>query len=155
MILNTHPVVNLYFSQKKWKKHLGLYICIIVFFSPCQVQAQQLSSKHLRDSSVNYALTKGMFSVDFVALNYTVPDKCRYAYYLSGFDRQWTYAGTQRRVSYTNLNPGTYTFHLIASNSAGKWNRIGKKLIISILPPWYMTWWAYTIYSAIAIMSIA
>lgn len=154
MRLNTHPTINIHFPQLKWQKYLGLYICIIVLFSSYHGQAQQLSSRHLRDSSVNYALNKGMFSVDFVALNYTVPDKTRYAYYLSGFDKQWTYAGNQRSVSYTNLDPGTYTFHVIASNNNGKWNRVGKKLVISILPPWYMTWWAYASYFAIAITLI-
>lgn len=90
---------------------------------------------------------QNVFSVEFVSLNYTHSEKNVYRYKLEGFDEKWNFNSNQRRVTYTNLNPGTYTFKVIASNNDGIWNRIPKSLIIIISPPWYRTWWAYTIYA--------
>ncbi|QEM02492.1 response regulator [Mucilaginibacter rubeus] len=92
---------------------------------------------------------QNVFSIEFVSLNYTHPEKNSYRYKLEGFDEKWNFNGNQRRVTYTNLNPGTYIFKVIASNNDGIWNKTPKSLIIIISPPWYRTWWAYTIYAII------
>jgi signal transduction histidine kinase/ligand-binding sensor domain-containing protein/CheY-like chemotaxis protein/AraC-like DNA-binding protein len=94
---------------------------------------------------LNY--NQNVFSIEFVSLNYTHSEKNAYRYKLEGFDEKWNFNSSQRRVTYTNLNPGTYTFKVIASNNDGIWNRTPKSLIIIISPPWYQTWWAYTIYA--------
>lgn len=91
---------------------------------------------------------QSVFSFEFVGLNYRYPEKNEYAYKLVGFDKKWNQVGTQRKATYTNLNPGTYQFHIRASNNDGVWNEQGKVLIINIRPPWYWTWWAYTLYAA-------
>jgi len=80
---------------------------------------------------------------DFVALHYTNPGKNRYRYQLVGYDEDWIEAGTQRTAAYTNLSSGEYTFRVVAANSDGVWNYDGASVNISILPPWYQTWWAY------------
>jgi signal transduction histidine kinase/ligand-binding sensor domain-containing protein/DNA-binding NarL/FixJ family response regulator len=92
---------------------------------------------------------QNVFSIEFVSLNYTHSEKNLYKYKLEGFDKKWNCNNSQRRVTYTNLNPGTYTFKVIASNNDGIWNSIPKSLTIIISPPWYRTWWAYTIYIVI------
>lgn len=90
--------------------------------------------------------SQSVFSIEFVALNYTHTEKNDYAYKLEGFDTRWNYVSGQRKATYTNLNPGEYTFRVRASNNDGVWNEEGKSLIIVITPPWYLTWWAYLIY---------
>jgi signal transduction histidine kinase/DNA-binding response OmpR family regulator len=100
-----------------------------------------LSTKHLvlqPDQTV--------FSLDFVALEYQRPKNNRYAYYLEGFEKDWNLVGTQRTVTYTNLSPGDYTFKVKASNSDGVWAEKPYELKITVLPPWYKTWWAYVLY---------
>ena len=82
-----------------------------------------------------------VFSFEFVALDYIAPDKAQYAYQLEGFDQDWQYVGNKRDISYTNLDPGTYTLKVRASNSDGIWNEEGCSLEIIILPPWWETWW--------------
>jgi len=89
---------------------------------------------------------QSVFSIGFVALNYTHTEKNNYAYKLEGFDKKWNYIGEQRKAAYTNLNPGKYIFRVKASNNDGIWNDQGKSLIVIITPPWYLTWWAYIIY---------
>ncbi|RQO65318.1 hypothetical protein DBR43_31235 [Pedobacter sp. KBW06] len=91
---------------------------------------------------------QSVFSFEFVGLNYRYPEKNEYAYKLLGFDKKWNHVGTQRKATYTNLNPGTYKLWIRASNNDGVWNEEGKVLIINIRPPWYWTWWAYTLYAA-------
>jgi ligand-binding sensor domain-containing protein/DNA-binding CsgD family transcriptional regulator len=82
------------------------------------------------------------FSLEFAALNYTLPEKCRYVYKLDGFDDAWNYTSSDRRqVSYSNLLPGEYVFRVRASNNDGKWGNNESSLRIRVLPPWYHTWW--------------
>ncbi|MBE9582988.1 response regulator [Mucilaginibacter sp. JRF] len=97
---------------------------------------------------------QSVFSVEFVGLSFTHPEKNEYAYKLQGFDKKWNYVGRQRKATYTNLNPGTYTLLVRGSNNDGVWNKAGSRLIITILPPWYLTWWAYAAYTLAAIGAI-
>jgi len=90
------------------------------------------------------------FSVEFAALNFRMPERNQYAYLLEGFDREWVYSETRRYASYTNLRPGTYTFRVKGSNNDGVWNEEGASIRISVLSPWWLTWWAYAFYGVIA-----
>ena len=47
---------------------------------------------------------------------------------------------------YSNLAPGTYNFKVKAANSDGIWNPQEASLRITVMPPLYKTWWAYTLY---------
>jgi hypothetical protein len=83
---------------------------------------------------------------EFVALDYTNPEKNQYAYMMEGFDETWIDAGARRFVSYTNLDPGKYVFKVKGSNNDGVWNEDGVSVKIAIAPPPWKTWWAYTLY---------
>lgn len=85
-----------------------------------------------------------VFSLEFAAIHLTAPEKNQYAYMLEGFDHEWVY--TQRRfATYTNLDPGTYTFRVKASNNDSLWNDDGLSLTIRIAPPFWQTWWFYAL----------
>lgn len=91
---------------------------------------------------------------EFAALNYTLPQKNQYLYRLEGLQEEWVETnGLHRRATYTNVAPGEYTFHVLASNNDGLWNEEGVRLRISILPPWWTAWWAYVLY-AVAIIAL-
>jgi signal transduction histidine kinase/ligand-binding sensor domain-containing protein len=84
-----------------------------------------------------------VISFEFAALDYRSPGKNRYRYMLEGFDEDWTEVGSDRRlVTYTNLDPGEYTFRVLGSNSDGIWNEEGASLGLTITPPWWQTPWA-------------
>ena len=53
--------------------------------------------------------------------------------------------GNRSIATYTNLDPGVYSFRVKACNNDGVWNEDGISLEIKILPPWWQTWWARTI----------
>ncbi|MDP2889036.1 MAG: two-component regulator propeller domain-containing protein, partial [Bacteroidota bacterium] len=81
------------------------------------------------------------FTFEFIALDFTAPEKNSYAYMMEGFDDEWVQCGTKREANYTNLDPGEYTFRVKASNNDGVWNEDGTSIKILILPPWWKTWW--------------
>jgi ligand-binding sensor domain-containing protein len=81
-------------------------------------------------------------TIDYVALHYSNSNRNRYQYQLEGYDQDWVDAGTDRSATYTNLSPGDYNFKVKAANSDGVWNTQGASIGLSILPPWYQTWWA-------------
>jgi len=87
-----------------------------------------------------------VFSFEFAALDFTMPDKNQYAYKMQGFDQDWIYSGTRHFVTYTNLDPGDYTFRVKGSNNDGIWNEQDTVLRIIITPPPWKTWWAYLSY---------
>ncbi|MDC8757586.1 two-component regulator propeller domain-containing protein [Janthinobacterium fluminis] len=92
------------------------------------------------------ALTLGdqdaVFSLEFAALHYAAPQRNRYAYRLEGFDRDWVATDASKRfATYTNLDPGQYVFRVKAANKDGLWNDEGATLAITILPPYWKTWW--------------
>jgi len=84
-------------------------------------------------------------SFEFVALNYTDANKNQYAYKMENFEKRWNYAGTRNFANYTNLQPGHYVFRVKASNSDGIWNEEGKSIYIIVAPPFWRTWWFYSL----------
>ena len=90
-------------------------------------------------------------TLEFAALNYLNLEKNLYKYKLEGFDDHWSIPGHKREVTYTNLDPGEYTFRVIASNNDGIWNTQGASLKIIVKPPFWKTNWAYAVYFAFII----
>ncbi|QIH35665.1 hybrid sensor histidine kinase/response regulator transcription factor [Sphingobacterium sp. DR205] len=79
------------------------------------------------------------FNISFVSLSFASPSKNQYAHKLEGADDEWTSAGNTKSVSYVNLSPGTYVFHVKASNNDGLWNEKGAAVQIEILPPLWLS----------------
>ncbi|MCP5062902.1 MAG: hypothetical protein GY936_10605 [Ignavibacteriae bacterium] len=111
----------------------SIVICKIKIFDE-QVKGQKENLVLERDQ--NY------FSFEFASLDYMNPQKNKYKYKLEGFNEEWIYADAlQRKVNYTNLDPGKYTFVLMGTNSDGIWNLEPAKINIEILAPFWMRWW--------------
>jgi len=86
------------------------------------------------------------FSISYAALNYTDGRQDQYSYRLKGFDTKWNYVGRTSTAYFTNLDPGTYTFMVRASNSKGVWSTEPTAVLITVSPPWWRTIYAYIIY---------
>lgn len=100
---------------------------------------------------ITLAHDQNLFSIEFSLLDFTDSKNNEYAYMLENFDNTWTYSGTRRFVTYTNISPGTYVFRAKGKGHNGVWNEEGVSMIITILPPPWKTWWAYTGYGLIFI----
>ncbi len=86
---------------------------------------------------------------EFAGLDYAAPEKNRYLHKLEGFDPDWVDLGSVRRVTYTNLEAGSYSFLVRASNNDGVWSQRGLTVALQVLPPPWRTWWAYGLYGLI------
>lgn len=95
---------------------------------------------------IELAHDENVFSFEFASLDFTSPEKNQYKYMLEGFDKDWINSGKRREVTYTNLDPGNYIFKVKGTNSDGFWNEKGLAVSLVIKPPFWKTWWAYTIY---------
>jgi signal transduction histidine kinase len=91
--------------------------------------------------------------IAYTALSYVAPQKVRFRYRLEGRDAAWQDPGTRRQAFYTDLGPGKYQFHVIASNNDGVWNDTGANLNFIIAPAWYQTVW-FELFSGVAILFI-
>lgn len=79
-------------------------------------------------------------AVEFAALDYSAPERTRYAYRLEGYDKDWVEADTNQRVAaYTNLSPGTYALKLRGSNRNGEWTENPLSVPVRVLPAWFQT----------------
>ena len=86
------------------------------------------------------------FSFRIAALSYQAPRMNKLMYKLEGFDEGWLTIGESPLVTYSNLGYGDYVFKVKASNSDGVWNEQETSLHLSILPPFYLSGWAYCFY---------
>ncbi len=93
-------------------------------------------------------------SFDFVALHYLRSEDNLYSWKLENYDKEWSAPSKERKASYTNLSPGKYIFRVRASNADGVWNEEGISITITILPPWWKTWWANTIYALMFLFAL-
>jgi len=99
--------------------------------------------------SLKLKYDENSFSFDFAALNYFNPDKVRYQYRMEGFDPDWINADNKiRKATYTNLDPGDYTFRVRNSDNTG-WSSKQLVLKVSITPPFWKTIWAYMLYALV------
>ncbi len=94
------------------------------------------------------------FTIEFSALDFTNPEKNKFAYKMDGLSDRLIEYGNQHSVTFLNLPAGKYTFTVFGSNSDGIWNNLGASVTIEILPPWWKSKVAYGIYFLIIIFSI-
>ncbi|GAA4438724.1 two-component regulator propeller domain-containing protein [Pontibacter saemangeumensis] len=96
---------------------------------------------------------ENVFSIEFAALSFFHPEKTKYRYKLEGFDKAWhTITNANRRVTYTNLDPGQYVFKVSASNNDGVWNEEGISMQLAVLAPFWLTTEAFVIYAMVAVL---
>ena len=101
-------------------------------------------------SNITFQHNQSTFSIDFAALSYTAPEMSEYAYKMEGLDMDWTYLKRNRKVYFTELAPGSYTFKVKAAAGNGVWNNQERELQIEILPPMWRSKWAYGLYAILA-----
>ena len=77
--------------------------------------------------------------IDYTALSFVAPQKVRFRYKLEGHDSDWQDPQNRRQAFYTDLPPGNYRFHVIASNNDGVWNEAGAEAGFVVLPAFYQT----------------
>ena len=97
---------------------------------------------------------KNHITFDFIGVCLTNPSKVKYQFKLTGADADWFPPTSTTVATYSSLPPGEYTFNLKAMNNDGLWNKNPVTFHFTILPPWWKTWWFYTLSAIFMITSI-
>jgi len=84
-------------------------------------------------------------SFEFIGICLSNPKNVRYQYKLSGFDKNWSPITVQNVATYSNIGAGAYTFLVRTCNNDGVWNKTPTSFSFSILPPFWKTWWFYSL----------
>jgi signal transduction histidine kinase len=92
--------------------------------------------------------------LSFSYMDFTVPEKNQYKFWLKGFQNDWSLPQTNNIVQYI-LPHGEYELHVLGANYEGVWSKEPLIVYINILPPWYLTNWAITIFILLALGSVA
>ncbi|HAV23947.1 MAG TPA: hypothetical protein DCX46_10720 [Bacteroidetes bacterium] len=98
---------------------------------------------------------KGELEFHYTGITFRDARKVRFRYKLEGFDRDWQDVGTRRAAFYTNVPPGTYSFHVVANAGDGSINERATEMHITILPPFWMTGWFRVLIGLFAIGLVA
>ncbi len=109
---------------------------------------------HGQIKEITVPYDRAVLSLDYLSLQFSGADKIKYAYYLDGWDKHWNYVENIRTANYSQLHEGSYTFKVKVSQSATGWSSVIPLVKITILPPWYRTWWAYLLYVSLGISVI-
>lgn len=88
---------------------------------------------------------KNNLTFNFVGVSFTSSEKVKYQYKLLGLEDNWSPIVSKYEITYPSIPPGTYTFMVKSCNSDGIWNDTPATYTFQINPPWYKTWWFYTI----------
>lgn len=91
--------------------------------------------------SITLSYKQSMLSFEFASLDFGSAGKKIYAYKLENFDTEWINVGSRNTASYTNLPPGDYTFKVKCRVNDGLWSPVTNTLKITIVPPYWLTWW--------------
>lgn len=97
---------------------------------------------------------KNYFTFNFIGVSQTTPAKVVYKYMLKGLDKNWSEETHKTEALYQNLPPCEYEFLVMANNGEGVWNKQPVSFKFTISPPFWQTWWFYSIIAAIVISGI-
>ncbi len=111
-----------------------------------------LSTSIISTKAIKLPYNRSSFSIDFAAVGFTSPDMVEYAYMMEGLDDEWTYLKSNRKVYFTELSPGNYTFKVKTVNNNGRGAAV--TLQIKITPPFWRSIAAYVVYVLLAIATL-
>lgn len=145
------------YTPSGWKTHDGK-LCFattkgVVVVNPADIRTntnpppvviEQFSVEGVKqDSRTSVAVPPGKQRLEFhyAGMSFAGAEQVRYKYQLVGLDKDWIDAGARREAYYTHLDPGSYTFRVIAANSDGVWNESGASVSFVLEPHFYQTSW--------------
>ena len=136
---------------------IPIYLTDIQLFNkPIEINgADSLLKQHISfTKSITFKHDQNIISLHYIAIDFVDAENRQYAYFLENFDTDWQYVGQKQEAVYTNLPPGKYTFRVKSANRDGIWIEMTTPLSITVLPPWWKTWWAYLFYILVVTGSI-
>lgn len=113
-----------------------------IFNQPVGIGEGSPLTKNITEAAaISIDYKQSVINFTFSALNFTHPRKNMYAYKLEPFETDWNEVGYRQNATYTNLDPGEYTFMVKGSNNDGLWNEQPTEIKLIVKPPFWATWW--------------
>ena len=112
-----------------------------------------LTSWYNQPENLQLAYNNNYITFQYVGITTNRPKQIRYKYFLEGLDENWSSITDKPQATYSNLPNGSYTFKVKAVNSEGYWSK-EMSYSFAINPPWWRTWWAYSSYAVIFLVSL-
>ncbi|MBW8051474.1 MAG: SpoIIE family protein phosphatase [Cytophagales bacterium] len=132
----THIVgLQLFFEVVDWKAK----------FQNTNIKYDSVSKWYTLPQNLVLPYDKNHLTFEFIAISLKIPEKVRYQWKLEGFDQKWSPVTSKYEATYSNLPHGEYTFKVKACNNDGLWNKNPAEFSFLINPPFWKTWWFYTI----------
>lgn len=91
---------------------------------------------------------ENVISIEYAVINFIKSAKNKSAYWLEGYNKDWIYTNEQK-ASFTNVPTGSYNLYIKAANNDGVWTELPLIIKITINPPPWKTWWAYSLYTLV------
>ncbi|MDB4175800.1 ATP-binding protein [Flavobacteriaceae bacterium] len=147
--------INVFSSESNKKSNIAprtLITDFSIMYEPVK-PLQVINNKVILDQAVAHTdlitldANINNFSFSFSSLHFNDSRFNKYKYILEGFDENWIETNSDLRVAkYTNIKPGDYVFKVYGSNNKGVWSEKPAKVNLTLLPPWYFTLGAKTLY---------
>ena len=106
------------------------------------------------DTNKTFTYNQNNISFTYTGINYNEGQQNNYACMLEGFDKDWKYTGTERKINYVNLPANKYTFKIKSANHQGEWNENVASFSFEITPPFWQEWWFKGLVICAAVFSI-
>ncbi|WP_157766354.1 ATP-binding protein [Pedobacter ginsengisoli] len=149
-IFNPQKVLDASFTPNVFITSIQIGNKILVPYDQTKVLKETIENTR----SITLSYLQDVVTLEFSSLDFTAPQQNKYRYQLVGIDKEWVESGTRRSATYLHLPAGNYTFKVQGSNSQGIWSTKIAQLKIQVLPPWWLSWWAYLAYALIVALSI-
>ncbi|MGJ1409839.1 response regulator [Sphingobacterium thalpophilum] len=116
------------------------------------VLPKDIGSLSNQKEQIRLSSSQSNVEIRFSANSYLSADKNQFAYRMLGLGDEWQIShANQKSVQFLNLPGGDYTFEIKASNNDGLWGDQISRLYIHVDPPFFLSWWAYCFYVALAL----
>ncbi len=142
---HTNEKLYIYDLSKGFRKPIHFNVVITDVFANNDTLVYENTSTDLSSIIPSFKMTGKMY-LNYSALTYKKEEGIEYSYFLEGFSDDWSPWNHLAFTEFSNLFEGNYTFKVKSKNHYGD-EGIPATYRFTILPPWYRTWWAYTIYS--------
>jgi signal transduction histidine kinase/ligand-binding sensor domain-containing protein len=109
------------------------------------------------NSAIRIGPDQERLEIDYAGLSFIKPENVHFRYKLEGLENDWVEAGTRRAAFYSHLPPGSYRFRVVAANADGVWNLQGATIEITVVPPFWRSWWfvlllAFTVITSVTLL---
>ncbi|MEQ8926137.1 MAG: ATP-binding protein, partial [Fulvivirga sp.] len=113
----------------------------------------RISTNQTKEARPSLTYDYNSIRFDYAATFLELPEKTKYSFTLDGYDKSWSDWTKETTKEYTNLSPGQYTFK-VKSLNVFKEEGTTATYTFTILPPWYMTTWAYALFTLGGVLGI-